>query len=329
MHEFDLYISKKITNLKREKILIEYKSFQKYKKFLFVNYMTEQEISWWKTTTKKCCKFNVLIFQKLKSFQKWKKMRQARLQIEIYRKKTTKIIYNRYNNNWIMLTNYNFYETKKLRNNLVKWFEKILGVNLNKIFTVNLLENKINYLGITLSSIPCKVKKIYYKNNIKAKKKMLLTPFVGIDHQYIRSKLLKKKIITPKLKPSYYAIYRNLQPLQILEKFAKKFKILLNYYYNIITRKSNLNYYYYIYKFSFLKTLAYKMKKSITYISMIYLNQRKLKKYKKTIHNFLSYPYITTNKIRKNKYTLKQKERQSVRGDRYNEVHYYFPLSTL
>ena len=45
MHEFDLYISKEFKNLKREKILIEYKSFQKYKKFLFVNYITEQKIS--------------------------------------------------------------------------------------------------------------------------------------------------------------------------------------------------------------------------------------------------------------------------------------------
>ena len=100
---------------------------------------------------------------------------------------------------------------------------------------------------------------------MRKKKRTIL--FVGIDHKYIKNKLIKKQILTLTNKPKSVNSYCSLKPSNILKKFKKKLKILISYYYNIITHRSDLNYYYYIYKFSYLKTLAQKMKKSITYIS--------------------------------------------------------------
>jgi len=61
-----------------------------------------------------------------------------------------------------------------------------------------------------------------------------------------------------------------LQPHQIVTKYRQRVEGLFNYYYTALTYPTELNFYYYVYKFSCLKTLARRMKKSIKYITLIY-----------------------------------------------------------
>ena len=142
-----------------------------------------------------------------------------------------------------------------------------MKININKILLINLIRNKLNYLGFTIFIISPKIKNIYYNHRVKARRKKNVVLFIGLDHKYLKDKLIKKKIITPKYKPNFVNNYRNLKPLQIVLKFKRRLKILLNYYYNTITYPYELNYYYYIYKFSCLKTLAYKTKRNLFYIA--------------------------------------------------------------
>lgn len=121
----------------------------------------------------------------------------------------------------------------------------------------------------------------------------------------MKNKLIKLKIITPQYQPRHINLYYNLKPTYILKKFKQELEMCIKYYFNVITKPSDLSYYYYAYKFSYLKTLAVKIKKSISYISIKYSNKLEIKEtgmLSPTTH-FPSYLEITSS-INKN--TLKK-----------------------
>lgn len=134
-----------------------------------------------------------------------------------------------------------------------------------------------------------KVRRIKYRNKISARRKFVNSLFVDIDHNYLKNKLFKIKMIKLSNNPTHIFSYCSLEPLKILKKFYQKLKILFHYYYNIISMPSNLNYYYYAHKFSCLKTLAYIMKKSVKYVFTFYIDKLR------TFTDFFSYKYFITN----------------------------------
>lgn len=68
-----------------------------------------------------------------------------------------------------------------------------------------------------------------------------------------------------------------LEPWQIVEAYTQKIRGLINYYYHNIVNKSALSYYYYLIKYSCLKTLANKKKSSIKGIITTYGSNIKIK----------------------------------------------------
>lgn len=282
IHEFDLYLSKKIKHTKSLKNLDVLES---YKKNVLKVIKAKQKLFCYK----KIFKFNIKIFHKLKKYIKKIKKKHSNWTISNKRGKKIYITYTRYNNNWIILTNFTFYKKKKLKSKLMSWFNKNLKVELNQIWLINLIQNKLNYLGFTFFISSPKIKTIYYKNKFRARRKNKITLSIGMDHQYMKNKLIKKKILTSNYKPNNINNYYNLKPFQILRRFKQKLEILIKYYYGIITFPNDLAYYHYIYKFSCLKTLAYKIKKSITYTSNVYLNDLKIEQYMFIKTSFSSY----------------------------------------
>ena len=83
------------------------------------------------------------------------------------------------------------------------------------------------------------------------------------------------QMIKLNFKPRHIPIYCSLKPLQIIKKFKQKLKFLIRYYYQTITIPSNLYYYYYVHKFSCLKTIAYQSKKSIKQSYILYFSKLK------------------------------------------------------
>ena len=134
--------------------------------------------------------------------------------------------------------------------------------------------------------MPFKIRIIKYRNQIYARRKISKFLFIGVDHNYLKTKLFKIKIIKSDNKPRHVPKYCSFKPLQILKKFSQKIKNLFQYYYGIISIPSSLSYYYYAHKFSCLKTLAYQMKKSVKYTYIFYSHRLK------AATNLFSYPFI-------------------------------------
>lgn len=127
-------------------------------------------------------------------------------------------------------------------------------------------------MGFSLFNKFQKNNKTKYKNEMKTKKKNYLFLFIGIDHLYIKNRLIKLQMINTIYKPKLVVWYCNLKFLNILKNFKQKFKMLINHYYQIITNPSELKFYYHIYKFSYLKTLARRMQININQAFMRYNN---------------------------------------------------------
>jgi hypothetical protein len=135
----------------------------------------------------------------------------------------------------------------------------------------------------------------------------------------VKEKLKNEQLMDSKRKIRHVKMYLQMKPWKIVEKFKQKLKKLINYYYKAITNKSDLSYYYYVYKYACLKTLAAKTQKSIVQVQKKYgenlrieheiqvLNQ---KNRQKKIMKKISFPsYLLMMKrtgylIRKNKYKI-------------------------
>lgn len=134
--------------------------------------------------------------------------------------------------------------------------------------------------------MPFKVRIIKYRYQIYARRKISKFLFIDVDHNYLKTKLFKIKMIKSDNKPRHIPKYCSFNPLKILKKFSQKIKNLFQYYYGIISVPSNLSYYYYAHKFSCLKTLAYQMKKSVKYTYIFYSHKLK------TATNFFSHSFV-------------------------------------
>lgn len=291
MHIFDIYISKKIKKLNLWNQLKNRNYNNSFKNSIIQIYVAKKKLSSLKLKKQTFKSFNVQTFRKFKNDLKKIKLKQTK--INNTKKKKFLVSYNRYNNHWILITNCSYSKLKKLEKILVLLLKNKLKVK-NKNLIINLNKKKVNYLGFTIHNKNQKIKKIIYKNGITARKKISSLLFIGINHKYMKNKLIKLKIITPQYQPKHVNLYYNSKPDYILKKFKQELEMCIKYYFNIITKPSDLNYYYYAYKFSCLKTLAVKMKKSITYISIKYKNKLSIEE-TNTFNPMISFPsYLKT-----------------------------------
>ena len=287
LHEFDLYISKKIKKLNVPNQIRNQNGIIQTKLYLnntISKLKTKQKIALIKT---KVVKLNIKNFKNIKN--KLKKYKQKQIKFKINHKKSIKqIVYNRYYKNWIIITNLNTNKTKKLKKELLLWLKNNLKFKWysKKVIFKNLEKNKLKYLGFSLSLMIFKARQIKYRNKVSARRKIVNSLFIDIDHNYLKNKLFKIKMIKSNNKPRHIPRYCSLKPSEILKKFYQKLKALFKYYYNIISIPSNLSYYYYAHKFSCLKTLAYQMKKNIKYAFTFYTNKQK------TFTSFFYYKYF-------------------------------------
>jgi len=93
---------------------------------------------------------------------------------------------------------------------------------------------------------------------------------IGIDYQRIIERLRTNKMINEKNRPIHNAKLRILKTWQIVEKYTQIIRGIINYYYHNIIDKSELNYIYYLIKFSCLMTIANREKISIRKVTMKY-----------------------------------------------------------
>jgi retron-type reverse transcriptase len=315
MHEFDLFILKNLNSWVEEKNRKEERT-NKQVRTLFTR-RTSNKNDKLKATIKDL-KYNKLLRPNtkedfLKAKENIKKLREnKKLMLKNPNskasRKTIRFSYSRYADDFILLTNSNFEEIANIKKIITNWLRNTLFLELDekKTLTTDLSKSKARYLGFTLF-----LKKQHIQRQTKdgyiLRRRSNKPLTIGIDHERLRDRLIRGKVISKNLVPTSNPPYISLKPHQIVTKYRQRVEGLFNYYYNAIHYPTELNFYHYAYKFSCLKTLARKKKQSMLALTLIYGKDIRIETEQKQtdsegntkIHKF-SASYPTYKAIKKN-----------------------------
>lgn len=183
-----------------------------------------------------------------------------------------KIHYCRYVNDWIIFTNLKEKDVIALKKRLTVWLKDNLYFELDqgKTCITNLRKGKAKFLGFTF--FLRKKKMIRKKTKIGKIFRQISGDQIclGIDHEKVKNRMKNLKIMDKKYRPIHIGLYCSLKAWEIVEKFYRKTLDFLNYYYPHLSSPSDLSYYYYVLRYSCLKTLSFRLKISMTQVSKIY-----------------------------------------------------------
>jgi len=204
------------------------------------------------------------------------------------------ISYNRYGDDFLILTNANMPLAKKLKERINDWLKRNLKLFMaeEKSLVACLKKDRVKFLGFTIYDIEQR-KMITTKAHIK--KKLNVGIRIGIDMERIISKLKEEQILDFKNKPSHVNKLLILNTEQIIEKYNQKLRGLVSFYFENITMKSvGLKYLIYILNESCIKTLAKKLNRSRHELRIKYgspLNIQYTNRYTGQIHDVSLYTY--------------------------------------
>lgn len=209
-------------------------------------------------------------------------------------KKKLMISYNRYGDDFLILTNANMPLAKKLKERINDWLKRNLKLFMaeEKSLVACLKKDRVKFLGFTIYDIEQR-KMITTKAHIK--KKLNVGIRIGIDMERRISKLKEEQILDFKNKPSHVNKLLILNTEQIIEKYNQKLRGLVSFYFENITMKSvGLKYLIYILNESCIKTLAKKLNRSRHELRIKYgspLNIQYTNRYTGQIHDVSLYTY--------------------------------------
>ncbi len=180
--------------------------------------------------------------------------------------------YSRYAENLIILTNGKRQLLEILKNEITDFLCNDLKLKLDQDKTIitDLKKGKAKYLGFTIFHKNKRIIRNTTKEGRILRQKSRAELTIGVDHERVLNQLVAGKILSEKHFPRSNPIYTVLKPYDVVTKFKQKLERLFDYYYLNITYLNELNRYYYAYKFSCLKTLATRMKVSISQVTMKY-----------------------------------------------------------
>lgn len=193
------------------------------------------------------------------------------------KKKLLTFSYTRYADDWIILTNANKKVCEKIKklltDILITEFKLELSDEKTKITDLN--KEFVFFLGFTFKNTLSIVQTRKKKDGKKFDARMTLGPRIGIDHARVMKKLEENQVITKKRKGKkqkirHVGIFCSLKDWEIVTKFAQIIRGIFNYYYYSLTGKSDLHKYYYLHKYSCLKTLAHRLRISIVKVTKKY-----------------------------------------------------------
>lgn len=229
---------------------------------------------------KKEKQFNIQKFRRLlKQIEKDKKL-QLTLPHKNKARRLLRISYCRYADDWILFTNLKETEVEVLKKRLTEWLRNELKFELDqeKTYITNLRKGKAKFLGFTLFIHKKNISKVKNKDGRIFRRRSNERLFMGIDHDKVKSRMIGLQMIDEKYKPRHVSLYCRLKPWEIVTKFSQKLTGFLNYYYNYLTYPSDLGVYYYILRYACLKTVAYRMKISVSKIHKVHGEKMNMKK---------------------------------------------------
>lgn len=229
-----------------------------------------------------------------KKIYKLKKFRSRIIRYD-YERIPIRFFYNRYADDFIILINRSRQLCEHIKNKIAQILSDkyFLELNLEKTKITQLKTNHVNYLGYSLFMQKREMIKQTDNNELRRSERQIL---VGPDISRIYKRLVDNQFAEPNtLKPISKAPWTVLTEQHIIEKYNSMMYGLFNYYYPIITYKSELNRIYFILYYSCLKTLARKHKISVKQLfernGWTELNT----KHQNTNRKRIVFSYFTTN----------------------------------
>ena len=221
------------------------------------------------------------------------KFRSNQKQIEKYKKKllqipsknkalgNLRIAYCRYADDWILFTNLKKKNVMKLKNRLTTWLWKNLKLKLDqeKTYITELKRGQAMFLGFSFFTHNRNMTRVRDEKTGKTLFRRRAEDFlyIGIDHKKIKTRMIDHQMINTEYKTRRVNLYTNLFPWDIVMKFRQKMLGFFNYYYPHLSSKADLSKYYYFFYYSCCKTIAYRVKKSITQIAKTHGSDLRMK----------------------------------------------------
>lgn len=185
-----------------------------------------------------------------------------------------KFIYVRYADDWLILSNAPRLLLEKIKNHLTHWTQSVLSMTLSqeKTLITDILRDRAHFLGFEIKGSQFKQIKWIWTSvgrKVKDKKKRILKKVSGHlihaypDKQRLLSRLCMKGYCDEKGFPRELPFLVNFDTHTIIERYNSVIIGLFNYYIGFIRYPYYMSRWYYILKYSCLKTLAHKFKTSI------------------------------------------------------------------
>lgn len=219
-----------------------------------------------------------VIVRKLQENQRITSHRMNNMPFLNQNKKALRIIYTRYADDWIILTNAKDYMLIKIKEEIGNYLLNELHATLSqeKTLITNIKEKPAHFLGFEIKTYRSKkISKIINKNKSKETKTTAKTAgsrvFAGIDKQRLINRLHMKGYCDQDGFPREISKLSNLEAFTIIERINSVLIGLANYYANFIRRpKTELSRWIYIIRYSCFKTLAQKHKTTVRKILKMY-----------------------------------------------------------
>lgn len=305
MHKFDTNIIKILDGeVEKSKKISYYKINPEYKKQSYQIEKTRKKL----TKYENIKKLRQLNSMELKIIQKIKSKLSEQLKNHFKTEKTNpeklklKYVYNRYDGNFLILINKDKKTCEIIKEKIINYLksELRLTVSPEKMLVTNLQISKAKYLGFTIFMSKRKTAKNNGNNKLISKNGQQI--LIGIDLERIYKKLVKENYALEKtLEPTHKSSLAKLEPQEIIEHYNSLIKGIYNYYFDIISYKSQLNRIHYILYCSAHKTLALKHQTTISKIIKKYGWKEVNSSNKPTFRTRIVYTYKILDKQKKPK----------------------------
>ena len=302
MHEFDTYINTNINTLLKEINNKENRVYKpRCKQYSILNtQINRKKAQLVKLKTKINKKFIEMnpdekqTVQKLKDEITTMDKKIYNLPSIVQSRKEIKIFYIRYADDFVIFTNGKKEIAYQIKEELSNYLQNELSLELSKEKTLitNIKLKPAKFLGFSIKSYQYRSISID-KTTRRYTKTKGWNVSIDIDLQRMLDRVELRGFVNKRKRPIAKAPYSVLQPEVIITKFNYILRGIGNYYFPVIDRLSQLNRFFYIFKFSCLSTFAKKYKSKITKITKKYGDPLTLK--------------IMQTQIKKDKTTTKEK----------------------
>jgi len=188
-------------------------------------------------------------------------LRRTRLNVLDREKAKSRIFYNRYAKDFILLINQDMKFCMNLKSQIIGFLDKKLKLTLSeqKIKITNIQYKPAKYLGFVITITK---KQVHGRKNVEIQDSKLIQ--IGPDLNHLLSILIDTGLATEKAcKPKSAKSLAMFKPHEIIDIYNSKMQGIFNYYYPLIVYKSILARIWYILYYSCIHTLAHHHKTTV------------------------------------------------------------------